>query len=124
MAQSRISRKSAKPAMRNSTRLRSPVVAQSIIRLAMLDFETEVRINPGKVLTASSNTRGKKINSSGEYTVSLPNISFSPTPQSYAIHDAIAAPKLNVLPIDHLDHLAIIRSRDVRLHETIFDSKK
>jgi hypothetical protein len=77
-------------------------------------------------LTASSNTRRKKINSSDEYTVSLP-ISFSPTHQSYTIHDAIAAPKLNVLPIDHvlnrLDHLAIVRSRDARLHETTFDSR-
>jgi hypothetical protein len=127
MAQSQPSRKSAKPAMRNSTRSRSPVAAQSIIRLAILHFETEVRINRGKLLTASSNTRRKKINSSDEYTVSLP-ISFSPTHQSYTIHDAIAAPKLNVLPIDHalnrLDHLAIVRSRDVRLHETTFDSKK
>ena len=127
MAQSQPSRKSAKPAMRNSTRSRSPVAAQSIIRLAILHFETEVRINRGKLLTASSNTRRKKINSSDEYTVSLPNISFSPTHQSYTIHDAIAAPKLNVLPIDHvlnrLDHLAIVRSRDARLHETTFDSR-
>jgi hypothetical protein len=127
MAQSQPSRKSAKPAMRNSTRSRSPVAAQSIIRLAILHFETEVRINRGKLLTASSNTRRKKINSSDEYTVSLPNISFSPTHQSYTIHDAIAAPKLNVLPIDHvlnrLDHVAIVRSRDARLHETTFDQE-
>jgi hypothetical protein len=45
-----------------------------MMRLAIADLEDEVRMQAGKRPTASSNTLRRKINSSEEYAVCLPNI--------------------------------------------------